>query len=463
VINFSCPSCGKAYQLPQSAAGKTVPCNQCRTAMEIPSSTAVAPKRGEKRSKKSPANVSLPAGSANIPVTQVHANKKKYVIWTLLALGGLMLLGIGFVGGRSRSVEVVDRTGAGSLTGGDSSDSNNTPESDPQIPPVVDTLPETDPAADKATKIAAALKEGDWEAVLKLDPGNSQAQQMQRDAKIADLLAMGKWQDVLALDANNSQAKQMKAVAEKAKKIADLLAMGKWQDVLALDSNNSQAKQMQRDATITDLLAMGKWQDVLALDPNNKEAKEMKVAAETAATVIAPNRQDKDELEEIKKQIKDKHDDINALPALYYIDFAVAKNEPPDPEIIRFKTGEKRPGADDWDVRIEDLIPDKIWEMTVKHKGMDYIIARLRYIADEGILRFYKAPIGGVHGLTGELMKEIDHLKYADLLAYSQLIKIHEGTYISAGISTAHLFGKKRSVPKIAHLPQPYDPIKILE
>ena len=53
VINFSCPSCGKAYQLPQSAAGKTVPCNQCRTAMEIPATGQSAGKTASKGSASS--------------------------------------------------------------------------------------------------------------------------------------------------------------------------------------------------------------------------------------------------------------------------------------------------------------------------------------------------------------------------------------------------------------------------
>ena len=107
MINFNCPSCGKAYQLPQSVAGKKVPCNACRNSMHIPSSDSVAPKRGVNSRKKPIANVSLPAGNANVPAAQIHGNNKKYIIRTLLVLGGLMLLGIGFVGGRSNSGEVA--------------------------------------------------------------------------------------------------------------------------------------------------------------------------------------------------------------------------------------------------------------------------------------------------------------------------------------------------------------------
>jgi phage baseplate assembly protein gpV len=75
--------------------------------MQIPSSHSVTPKREVNSRKKAIASVSLPAGNANVPAAQIHANSNKYIIRTLLMLGGLMLLGIGFVEGRSQSGEVA--------------------------------------------------------------------------------------------------------------------------------------------------------------------------------------------------------------------------------------------------------------------------------------------------------------------------------------------------------------------
>ena len=75
--------------------------------MQIPLSHSVTPKREVNSRKKAIASVSLPAGNANVPAAQIHANSNKYIIRTLLVLSGLMLLGIGFVGGRSQSGEVA--------------------------------------------------------------------------------------------------------------------------------------------------------------------------------------------------------------------------------------------------------------------------------------------------------------------------------------------------------------------
>ena len=443
MINFNCPSCGKAYQLPQSVAGKTVPCNKCRTPMEIPSSTVVTPKTKLNQPRRSSGNVSLPAGNANVPATPIPANKKKYVIWTLLVLGGLMLLGIGFVGGRSTSVVVVDRSGADSSTDTEPSDSigedgPQETETEPDQEPAaeVEMPSEPDPAAQRAARIEQLLKEQKWEEVLTLDSNNADAKKMQ----IAALLKGGKWQEVLKLDSNNADAKQMQIAAEKAAKIADLLKDGKWQEVLKLDSNNADAKQM-KTAQITNLLDKGDWKAVLALDSTNTKALQMKTDAETAATVILPNWQDEDVWEKLPSEIVARENSLGSLGGLFYIDFSVAKNKPPSPKIIPYQAGETRPAATKWLAGINLVIDKTFWKMTTDYDGRKYVVAYLRYIADPGILRFYRAPSGGFQGSDlGD--KHIGGMKYKDLLAYSRLIQIHEGTYISAGISTAKLIGK---------------------
>jgi sulfatase modifying factor 1 len=188
---------------------------------------------------------------------------------------------------------------------------------DPVGPPAVDTTPETDPAAEKAAEItaalargdwnavlaldpnnieakrkrteaiAAALAKGDWKAVLALDPNNSKAQQLERTAKITAALKKGDWAEVLKLDPGNSKAKEMKVAAANKTKIDALLATGDWAEVLKLDPGNSKAMEMKVAAAnktkIDALLAKGDWKAVLAIDPNNSKAKQMELAAKITA------------------------------------------------------------------------------------------------------------------------------------------------------------------------------------
>jgi hypothetical protein len=329
------------------------------------------------------------------------------------------------------------------LTDVDSSDSNNN-EDDTQEPDS-----ETDPETDPAAEIAALLAEGDWKAVLAKDPDNSKAKEMkaaaEKKTQIAAALAKGDWKAVLAIDPNNNKALEMKAAAEKKTQIAAALAKGDWKAVLALDPNNSKALEMkaaaEKKTQIAAALAKGDWKAVLALDPNNSKAKEMKVAAETKPTVIAPNWQDEDIWEKFPTEIVARKNDLGTLGGVFYIDFSVAKNKQPSPKIIPYQPGELRVGAGDWAVKIHPVIEKSFWEMTTNYEGKKYVIAYLRYIADEGILRFYRAPSGPFQG-SDLADKNIGGISYKDLLAYSQLIQIHERTYISAGISTAFLFGK---------------------
>jgi hypothetical protein len=365
VINFSCPSCGKAYQLPQSVVGKTVPCNQCRTAMEIP---ATGQSAGKTASKGSASSRQVP--KTGLP-TAAKAEKKStrlYIVVSLLAVVAIGLVAVVFVGGRSQSVEVVTSTedddGSSTeddaVTENDSSDSNNNNDDDTQ---------ESETGSD------------------------------QTDAEKAAAEAEAKRK------AEEAEAKR-KAEEAEAKRIAE----------------EAEAKRMSEEA-------------------DAKRKADADEAKRNAKGVIRPNWQDQDASENFPDEIIARKNDLGTVGSLFYIDFSVAKNKPPSPKIIPYQPGERRVADDRWTVEIHSLIEKTLWKMTTNYGGKKYVIAYLRYIADEGTLRLYRASSEGLQG-SDLAVKKIGTVKYKDLLVYSQLIQIHEGTYISAGISTATLIGK---------------------
>ena len=72
-------------------------------------------------------------------------------------------------------------------------------------------------AVEKTVAVTAGLAEGDWKAVLALDPNNSEGLRMQNTAEKAAVitagLAEGDWETVLAFDAKNSDGLRMRATA----------------------------------------------------------------------------------------------------------------------------------------------------------------------------------------------------------------------------------------------------------
>ncbi len=365
MINFNCPSCGKAYQLPQSVAGKTVPCNQCRTAMEIP---ATGQSAGKTASKGSASSRQVP--KTGLP-TAAKAEKKStrlYIVVSLLAVVAIGLVAVVFVGGRSQSVEVVTSTedddGSSTeddaVTENDSSDSNNNNDDDTQ---------------------------------------ESETGSEQTDAEKAAAEAEAKRK------AEEAEAKR-KAEEAEAKRIAE----------------ESEAKRMSEEAEA-------------------KRKADADEAKRNAKGVIRPNWQDQNLAEKFPAEIVAKQIDLGTLRSLFYVDFSVAKNKTPTPQIIPYQPGERRVADGTWPVEIHSVIDKTFWEMTTNYEGEKYVIAYLRYIADEGTLRLYRASSEGLQG-SDLAVKKIGTVKYKDLLVYSQLIQIHEGTYISAGISTATLIGK---------------------
>ena len=364
MINFNCPSCGKAYQLPQSVAGKTVPCNKCRTAMEIPATGQSAVKTASKGS----------ASSRQVPKTGLPAAAKAgkkstrlYIVVSLLAVVAIGLVAVVFVGGRSQSVEVVNNAGDDdgssieddAVTENDASDSNNNND----------------------------------------DAQASETGSDQTDAEKA---------------AAEAEAKRKAAEAEAKRKAEEAEAKRKAEE--------AEAKRKAEEAEA-------------------KRKADADEAKRNAKGVIRPNWQDQDLAEKFPAEIVAKKIDLGTLRSLFYIDFSVARNKPPTPQIIPYQPEERRVADGTWPVEIHSVIDKVLWEMTTNYEGKKYVIAYLRYIADEGTLRLYRASSERLQG-SDLAVKEIGGISYRDLLAYSQLIQIHEETYISAGISTATLIGK---------------------
>jgi hypothetical protein len=82
MINFNCPSCGKAYQLPQSVAGKKVPCNQCKVPLVVPFKSVVT----DISSSGSNTTSAQPVRAGTV------SDKRK--LWVLTAGGVVTIIGI---------------------------------------------------------------------------------------------------------------------------------------------------------------------------------------------------------------------------------------------------------------------------------------------------------------------------------------------------------------------------------
>jgi hypothetical protein len=132
VINFSCPSCGKAYQLPQSVAGKKVPCNQCKSPMLVPFKSVVTDtaSSGSNTTSAQPVTAGTPS------------DKRK--LWMLTAGGVVAVIGI------LLCVKYIPKSRP-LIT---QNESETTADGIPAIDPVDDELPRVDyPAEQLTTKL----------------------------------------------------------------------------------------------------------------------------------------------------------------------------------------------------------------------------------------------------------------------------------------------------------------------
>jgi hypothetical protein len=228
MINFNCPSCGKAYQIPQSVAGKTVPCNKCRVAMEIPR-TGQSPVQTGPRNP-SPTQIAQPQG--NLGRNQPGTGKQSarvYIVVSLLAVGAIGLFAIGFTVGRSQLFEVVDLLDDG--IDQNETSSSNTLEDGEGLPPEPVVEPpdnsgggtvntgqtDAEKAAAEANKKAAAdaKKKAAADAKKAADDAMKAADKKAADKKAADKKAAA---DKRAADKRAADEAKKKAAAALANK-----------------------------------------------------------------------------------------------------------------------------------------------------------------------------------------------------------------------------------------------------
>ncbi|MBT5598224.1 MAG: SUMF1/EgtB/PvdO family nonheme iron enzyme, partial [Planctomycetaceae bacterium] len=125
-------------------------------------------------------------------------------------------------------------------------------------------------ATETAAAVTSALAKGDWNAVLALDPSNSEGLRLQaaaeKAAAVSAALAKGDWKATLALDPGNSEGLQLqdateneaaeKAASEKAAKVTTALGKGDWKAVLALDPDNREGLRLRTAAPISNSIGM---------------------------------------------------------------------------------------------------------------------------------------------------------------------------------------------------------------
>ena len=96
----------------------------------------------------------------------------------------------------------------------------------------------------KKTTIQNALNQGDYEAVLMLDPTNAQAIGMQDKAEeLTKAIAIGNFEKALELDPEN----QIALAQKKKAKVEEAIAAGDFKTALALDPDNKQAIALKKE------------------------------------------------------------------------------------------------------------------------------------------------------------------------------------------------------------------------
>jgi hypothetical protein len=121
-------------------------------------------------------------------------------------------------------------------------------------------------------KIKIAIENGNYQEVLSLDPKNTKALSMKKEADIAKALATGDYEAALKLEPTNEQALAMQADSDLKKALED----GDFEAALKLDPANEQALNMQ---SIKSALDRGDFKAALKIDPKNETALSLKTAA----------------------------------------------------------------------------------------------------------------------------------------------------------------------------------------
>jgi formylglycine-generating enzyme required for sulfatase activity len=78
----------------------------------------------------------------------------------------------------------------------------------------------------------------------------------EKAAAVTSSFAKGDWNAVLALDPTNSEGLRLQAAAEKAGDVSALLAKGDWKTTLALDPDNSEGLRLRAAAPISNSIGM---------------------------------------------------------------------------------------------------------------------------------------------------------------------------------------------------------------
>ena len=128
----------------------------------------------------------------------------------------------------------------------------------------------------RVQRVEKALLEGDYLAVLQIDPGNAHALSMKREADLQLALLNGDYSTALRLDPSNAHALSMKREAD----LQLALLNGDYSTALRLDPSNAVALSLKKKAAnIQQALSNGDYAAALQLDPSNTEALSMKKKA----------------------------------------------------------------------------------------------------------------------------------------------------------------------------------------
>ncbi len=118
--------------------------------------------------------------------------------------------------------------------------------------------------------ISIALERGDFRGVLRIDPENEKGMAIERQSKVESALAARDFDRALALDPGNNEIIKLKAIA-----ISEAKRKGDFDEALRIDPNDLDALRMKKDDAIKVALARGNFKEVLRLDPSNSEGLEM--------------------------------------------------------------------------------------------------------------------------------------------------------------------------------------------
>ena len=130
--------------------------------------------------------------------------------------------------------------------------------------------------AQNAEDLATALTSRDYRRALQVDPRNAEALSMKKAADIQQALLDGDYAAALQLDPSNVEAVSMRKVAAE---VQQALSDGDYVNALQLDPKNAEALSMKKAAEIQQALSDGDYAAALELDPSSTEALVMKKKA----------------------------------------------------------------------------------------------------------------------------------------------------------------------------------------